>query len=319
MKSIDVFSGCGGLSLGFEKSGFETVAAFDKNASACETFNKNIRNVCRQENLLKFTPKETKIEKENIKAVIGGPPCKDFSLCNYYSRGGEKTNLVFVFKDWVEHFQPDIFVMENVVGIKTSDKLSTLKREFESIGFNVTKNTLNAHNFCVPQKRNRFFLVGSKEGYIDLEMMKKPKCNNTVRDAFQDLPNLENGEASNKYNNHVAPDHTQDMVERIKNTERGDSVYDSWGERVRLQFDEPSPTLKAGKRANYHFAHPTDNRGLSIRERARLQTFPDNFVFEGSMTEMRKQTGNAVPFLLAKHISKYVLEQKHKQSGMFSY
>lgn len=115
-----------------------------------------------------------------------------------------------------------------------------------------------------------------------------------------------------KLTNHRAPAHREKVKKRIANTKKGDPIYDSWQQNIRLKWNKPSPTLCAGPRPNFHFGHPTDPRGLTVRERARLQSFPDSFTFYGSITKQRQQTGNAVPPLLSKAIALEVKEKLEK-------
>jgi DNA (cytosine-5)-methyltransferase 1 len=305
MNSIDLFAGAGGMSYGFELENFNTVLGIEEEESFCKTFRYNIPAVCLNEDLTKIEPSSIPVSKNQVDLVLGGPPCQDFSVANYYSRGGEKTNLVFVFSKWVEYFDPEVFVMENVSGIKSVGNIfKELKQEFKKLGYNLSYNIINSANCDVPQERKRMIIIGSKKYSFDLSY--NSEKTKTVRDAFKNLPKVKSGEKDDSVNNHKAPNHKQKTIKRIKNTEYGEELFDSWSEKIRLNPNKPSPTLKAGKRANYHFAHPKDNRGLTIRERARLQSFPDSFLFKGTMTEKRTQTGNAVPVKLARTVAKTI-------------
>lgn len=314
MNFLDLFSGAGGLSLGFLKAGFSPIMAIEKDPSACKTYTENIDENCLQDDLTEMTPREL---DATPKIIIGGPPCQDFSVANYYSRGGEKTNLVFVFLDWVKFFKPRFFVMENVPGIKTVDNIfQKLVTEYEKMGYNVSYKECNSVDFGVPQKRKRVFLVGSLNKRYSFPEVNRRTV--SVEEAFYGLPKLSSGETSDIFHNHTAPDHTRKMVERFSEINQGESVYETWSEKIRLKSDAPSPTLKAGKRANFHFVHPYDDRGLTVRERARLQSFPDSFRFYGSITEQRKQVGNAVPPEMARIIAENIKTANDKTS-VFDY
>jgi DNA (cytosine-5)-methyltransferase 1 len=234
--------------------------------------------------------------------IIGGPPCQDFSVANRFSRGGEKTNLVFIFADYVSYFSPDAFVMENVVGIRSTDNVfERLLDEFRELGYDVSDRTLSSDEYGVPQKRKRVFIVGTNDS-VSFDWPNPTDERFTVSDSFDGLPELDAGEQDDSINDHRAPNHQQKTIDRINGTKCGEPLYDSWTEKIRLDPEKAAPTLKAGKRANYHFGHPHSDRGLTIRERARLQSFPDNFSFKGTLTEKRTQTGNAVPPRLAEKV-----------------
>lgn len=310
-KIVDLFSGAGGFSKGFEQAGFTVNQAFDYNENAIETYNSNHAGKGTVQDLTDVKPLE--LCDKDVDIVIGSPPCQDFSLANYYSRGGEKTNLVWVYRDYIEKLNPDAFLMENVEGMKsTGDILLNLVDSFRELGYTVTYMVVDCKQYGIAQKRRRMFIAGSKEGKFRF-----PQPNiqpSTVGEAFEGLPSLESGESSKEYLNHKAPDHDDSTIEKIKDTGQGESIYESWSEKIRLDSDKPSPTVKAGKRANFHFAHPEDDRGLSIRERARLQSFPDSFEFEGSITEQRKQVGNAVPPKVSEKLA-YKLDSHLKNGG----
>lgn len=294
---LDLFCGAGGLSRGFEVAGYDVMAGFDSDEAAVDTFRYNHPSVGLVEDLRALHPSDAPVAPRQVDGIIGGPPCQDFSVANYFSRGGEKTNLVFIFADWVEYMNPQFFVMENVVGIKsTGDVFAELLDAFPE-DYTVGHATLDAANFGVPQTRQRVFIVGNKDA--DVSFPDGDEDSVTVGDVFEDLPRVEAGETDETLPNHRAPNHQQKTIERIESANQGESLYDSWTERIRLDPTEPAPTLKAGQRINYHFGHPWIPRGLTVRERARLQSFPDNFVFCGSLTDQRTQTGDAVPPLLA--------------------
>lgn len=304
--TIDLFSGAGGLTKGFDDAGFTPLLAIDKSEPAIETLRHNLPAVGLVEDLTELRPAQAPISKTHVDGVIGGPPCQDFSVANYLSRGGEKTNLVFVFSEWVSHYEPEFFVMENVGGIKSvGDTFSELISSFPN-EYTISHATLNAADFGVAQNRNRVFIVGMQSGQFTFPSSGGDSVN--VSEAFKGLSPIKAGESDSNIPNHRAPNHQQKTIDRIANTEQGGELYESWSERIRLEDDSPAPTLKAGQRANYHFGHPSIPRGLTVRERARLQGFPDDYIFKGTITEQRTQTGNAVPPPVAKAIASELID-----------
>lgn len=211
----------------------------------------------------------------------------------------------------------------------------------DELGYEVDYRVLNSSHYGVPQTRERVIIIGNKEGEeipfpekeygeskaqksLDaLGEEKNLKEARKIKDAFGDLPSLEPGEEKTDYKtdpqceyqekmreksselkNHNAPNHGDKVVDRISQAEPGEKIpYDSWTQKRRLSWDEPAGTLLAGPRPTYHFGHPDDPRGLSIRERARIQSFPDHFEFHGPVAKQRQQTGNAVPPMMAKAIA----------------
>ena len=313
MKFADLFAGAGGFSYGLKRAGFTPELAIEKDESACKTYRNNIDKNCLSEDLTSVVPKDFDLD---VDLIAGGPPCQDFSVANYYSRGGEKTNLVFVFQDWIEYFKPKYFIMENVPGIKSVDNVfDRLVSGFEDMGYIVSHNKCNASNFGVPQKRERIFIVGCMNEIYNFPTVNRRKV--TVSEAFFDLPSP-NFEDDTGYLNHERPSHREETVEKFSEIKNGEPVYDSWSEKIRLNPDELSPTLKAGQRSTFHFLHPYEDRGLTVRERARLQSFPDWFEFFGSVTEQRKQTGNAVPPEMARFIGEQI-KNTNKKTSVFDY
>lgn len=305
---LDLFCGAGGLSSGLDDlEKFTPVLGVDKDENCIKTYKENISDNALCADLTTLNPNQLPVQPEDVDVVAGGPPCQDFSVANRYSRGGKKTNLVFVFADYVEHFNPDAFVMENVTGIKsTGDVLTKLIEKFESLNYNTTVKTLNADNFGVPQHRKRVFVVGSQYGSVEIESGDGEDV--PVSTVLNGLPEVESGESVIGMPNMRAPNHQQKTIDRIKNTEQGDSLYDNWSARIRLDPDVPTPTLKAGQRINYHFAHPEKARGLTVRERALIQGFPELYKFKGTLTSQKTQTGNAVPPPLAKHVGDAIVQ-----------
>jgi len=298
--AVGLFAGAGGMAVGMEQAGYNIQSVVDIEEYCCDTLENNFDCEVVQADL--STADYDVISPDTVDVVTGGPPCQDFSVANRFSRGGEKTNLVFVFADWVNYLSPDVFVMENVVGMEsTNNVLDNLLSEFSSMGYSVQNLKLNAKDFGVPQHRERIILVGSKVGDIEPPIATVDEYT-TVGEALDTYPSVAAGETDGTVINHRAPNHQQKTVDKIAGTGFGEQIYESWGSKIRLDPNDVAPTLKAGQRANYHFAHPYDDRGLTIRERAEIMSFPETFEFCGTVTEMRTQTGNAIPPNMAKEI-----------------
>ena len=350
MQILDLFCGAGGLSVGFDREGYDVVGGVDFEGAFSETFEHNHDAEFIEADLSEVTG--TRIldqlgyDPGDIDGVVGGPPCQGFSLAGAKTNPADERNfLVTNFIKSVYEMDPDWFVMENVPRISTMEDgkvLEYILSQFDKIGYNTGWSVLNAADYGVPQNRERAFFIGHKTNKnIDFPEATFRKSNKqqtlftdrepprTVYDAFGDLPSLEPGEEKVGYNSepegeyqnemrrdnpkltsHRAPNHGQKVVSRIEKASPGEKIpYDSWSQKRRLKYEEPAPTLLAGPRPTYHFAHPSDNRGLSVRERARLQSFSDNYLFKGPITKQRQMTGNAVPPLLSQAVARAISDQ----------
>lgn len=369
MNLIDLFAGCGGLSLGMELAGFNIPLAVEKDEWAAETYkfnhpttkvvNKDITQILDLDSFFDRT-----IE---IDGIVGGPPCQGFSLSGNRDKKDPRNSLFIEFVRFVEHFSPKFFVMENVQGIlsmKTQKGIlvkDVILDEFSRLDYNVEIFKLNAAEFGVPQNRIRVFFIGMKN---DIEYDKEKiepkgflfgKNQITIEQAIMDLPQIDSGEgeefqqypveATNDYQkwarnnssgvyNHIAMKHTARLVERFSKIGYGQSVADVAEEfqqrkrgdsskisgkvysqnNMRPYPNKPSPTIAASFQSN--FVHPFINRNFTAREGARLQSFPDTYIFHGKRTTMSweknlsqyQQIGNAVPPLLAKAIGKSIMD-----------
>lgn len=364
MNIIDLFAGCGGLSLGFKMAGFQIPLAVEKDEWAAKTYSFNhcntkviiddIRYITNLSNILS--------SDAEINGIIGGPPCQGFSLSGNRDKNDPRNSLFMEFVRFVEHFKPQFFVMENVPGIlsmttkKGESVKDVIKQQFNNIGYEVHVFQLNAAEFGVPQSRLRVFFIGLRNDYIyDLERIKpigflKGNRQITIDEAIMDLPQLQAGEGSEEsfytsepttdyqkwarnnsttLHNHVTMKHTARLIERFSQIGYGQSVANVAAEyqqrqrgdaskisgkvysqnNMRPYPDKPSPTIPASFQSN--FIHPHLNRNYTAREGARLQSFPDTYVFLGKRTTMSweknlsqyQQIGNAVPPLLAKAVA----------------
>lgn len=305
---ISLFSGCGGMDLPFHKAGFKVVWAIDSNKYACKTFSRNIADVIINDS----------IENINIAQVpeadicIGGFPCQDFSLIwKRPGLEGTRGNLYTYFLDFVNKKKPKAFVAENVKGLLSANNYQAIKQiisDFESIapGYLVKPKLYNFADYGVPQFRQRVLLVGIRMdtgfNFVHPQPEYGPNRKKPYRTAGEALKNVEAVLDNNKH--HKIQTRTVEILNRIKpggnfSDIPKDSPYYVKGMIShiyrRIHPDKPSSTIIAGGGGGtwgYHYLEP---RSLTNRERARLQTFPDDFVFEGSTTEVRRQIGNAVP------------------------
>jgi DNA (cytosine-5)-methyltransferase 1 len=341
---VDIFSGAGGLSIGAEMSGIKTVIAVENDKHAYETYKFNHQNtevICDDIRNVSFDKKY-----KNPFILFGGPPCQGFSTSNTKTRNTDNANnsLFYEYIRQVSELSPEWFVFENVEGITTFENGTVVKKLealFKKIGYKTSHKVLTGSDYGVPQNRNRFFMIGNKLG-LDFEFPKKTKRKVSVQQAIGDLPDLINGaileEAPYKTNrvnqyakimrgkskkstqNYVS--RNQDYVlERYKYIKPGqnwraipenlmlnykDSSNCHSGIYKRLDPDKPSVVI-----ANYRknmLIHPFQNRGLSVREAARIQSFPDTFIFKGNLSFQQQQIGNAVPPLLAKAIFEQIIK-----------
>ena len=376
---LDLFSGCGGLSLGLELADHDqlqlnTIAAIDNWRVACHTYSQNLglEPFCSDVNADAIQSALANKEKPDV--IVGGPPCQGFSTSGKRALDDPRNSLVNEFLDSVRRLSPKVFVMENVSGFKSFQGgmlLEETTRAAGDLGYEVHTMVLQASHFGVPQRRRRFFMIGAKCTYTDLieeftgihhqtseelfsinprlhfEVPLNPSLEGwSFGDATSDLPSLNAGETATHYksspvneiqryfrsakkksvSDHTARGHKPGFVEMMSYIPQGKSALDPDINRLipsnirpgkgfpnsysRIRFDLPSPTITRNftTPSSANCIHPLDNRALSLREGARLQTFPDHFVFMGSIDEKRLQIGNAVPPLLAKKIGELILK-----------
>jgi DNA (cytosine-5)-methyltransferase 1 len=312
-KVISLFSGCGGLDLGFHQEGYETVWANDFDHWACETFKKNIGDVIVEGDIEQIDPYDnTSIPDCDI--VLGGFPCQDFSMIwKRPGLDGERGNLYKSFLRVVDAKKPKVFVAENVKGLLTANNKKAIKQivsDFEKIapGYNVKVKLYNFADYGVAQLRERILIVGIRSD-IDIDF-EHPEPTHSAKNedllphvtAGQALANIPS-DAKNMEQQKLSPK----TVEKLKLISAGGNFTDIPKDHPlyvkgmishvyrRIHPDQPSKTIIAaggGGTWGYHYPEP---RSLNNRERARLQSFPDNFEFVGTMSQVRKQIGNAVP------------------------
>ncbi len=325
LKVLDLFCGCGGLSLGFEQSGFEISLGIDNWRESLQTFQNNHKNsevLCAD--LSKIKPQEI---NKKFDVIIGGPPCQGFSISGKRNPNDPRNKLYQSFLSFVEYFRPKAFIMENVpnlVAMNNGKVKDQIIKEFEALGYTVVYKILLASDFGVPQNRKRVIFVGLKSGkeFVFPEGKHRDK-KITSFEAISDLPENEVNDGtsypcspkseyqkmmrknSTKVFNHKTTKHTEQTIKIIslvpdggnykdlpKNLQNTRKVNIAW---TRLNSKKPSFTIDTGHRHHFHYSY---KRIPTVRETARIQSFPDNFIFSGSKTAQEKQVGNAVPPIL---------------------
>jgi len=301
MKTVDLFSGCGGLSLGFQNSGFNIVAALDNWDFAVKVYSDNFTHPIYKIDLSN-TDCIDLIKEINPDVIIGGPPCQDFSSAGKRDETLGRADLTLNFSKIVTAINPQWFVMENVERIIKSSILNKSIEVFKRSNYGITTEIINASYCGVPQSRKRFFMIGKKgvpdnfiSPYLRKNQYSKPM---TLFDFFGNSLGLE------YYYRHPR----------------------SYTRRGIFSIYEPSPTIRGVNRPiprNYkkHQGDPvaiTNNlRPLTTRERSLIQTFPNNFIFNGNKTELEQIIGNAVPVKLAEFVAQcikeYIIDSKENK------
>lgn len=364
LKLLDLFSGAGGLSLGFEMAGFEVLAGIDIETSFLKSYELSHPNTLAiNEDLsdknIKSVLNARGISPSEIEMVIGGPPCQGFSTAGNRMVDDPRNKLVRTYAKAIKDLNPCLFLMENVSGLASMKNgmgervADELLKFFGKMNYNTHFKVLVAADYGVPQLRKRIFFVGVRKDFEDnflwpkkthypkdsLMSFSNSKNYLTVTDAISDLPKLNAGEVILEYDcppqneyqkwaregsdrlyNHKAPKHSDLVIERIENIPQGGN-HSNLPEELKLKSGYPNiyGRLRSGFPADTitgnfgcasapgRFLHPINNRVLTVREGARLQSFPDCVEFFGSLSQMYKQVGNAVPPLMAKAIATSIL------------
>lgn len=295
MRVIDLFSGCGGMSLGFQNAGFQIVAAYDNWQPAIDIYQRNFQHPVFKKDLSteNIVPELRDFHPDMI---IGGPPCQDFSIAGKREFKGERANLTLKYGQIVSEVRPKWFVMENVYNIEKSPVFNEVLSIFKSAGYGITKHVWDASYMGVPQMRRRYFVIGKlgeKDDFLlDKLLSGLSKERMTVRKYFESKPIT---------------------AEFIYQHPR------SYKRRAIFSVDEPLSTIRSVNRpipSNYIF-HPADKTNdlskvhvLTSKERSLIQSFPDSFVFVGTTSSIEKAIGNAVPVKMAEFIARVIYELK---------
>ncbi|WP_213497006.1 DNA cytosine methyltransferase [Lactococcus formosensis] len=327
-KVLETFAGAGGLALGLEKAGLTSVGALelDKNAAQTLRDNRPEWNVIENDiSLVADQGIQQYIDDTEVDILSGGYPCQSFSYAG--KREGladTRGTLFYPYSKILSELKPKIFIAENVKGLVNHDEgrtLETMIEVFESNGYKVCWNVLNAWNYDVAQKRERIVIIGIRQDLIDKE--KKPfaypkaqEYKPVLRDVLKDVPESAGTEYSEKKKQVmklVPPGGSWvDLPEQVAKDYMGASWFSGGGKRGmarRLSWDEPSLTLTTSpSQKQTERAHPDDTRPFTTREYARIQSFPDEWNFSGGTGAIYKQIGNAVPVNLAEYVGKAVVD-----------
>lgn len=309
MTFVDLFCGAGGLSKGLEMSGLEGICGLDWFNEACMTYNRNFDHpfingdIKEPENKNKFYDTvRNQLNGRHLSIVAGGFPCQGFSMAGNRIVDDPRNSLYKELIEIVVELQPDFVVCENVKGLRTMLNGLVEKKiisDFKEIGYEMNVTTLCAADYYTPQKRERVIFIGNRIGVKNFhpKPILSPKEYITTGEAIGDIIN----HPVDPEWNHVPTIHRPDMAKRIMETPEGASLYkgysDAW---KKCPWNAPSCTIKENHGGVN--LHPKLPRVLTAREMARLQSFPDDFIFEGKKNKQLVQIGNAVPPLLGKAI-----------------
>lgn len=348
MKVADLFAGVGGLSQGFIKAGFSIDLAVEFDSSIAKAYQLNHPDTkVYNEDICNMDFSKIHMLHPNIDVVVGGPPCQGFSQKGKRLKLDDPRNFLFQrFVDFVKEFRPKYFVLENVPNIiTTADGFfkEQIISAFSSLGYNVSCGVLCALDFGIPQDRRRAVFIGAlNKPAPSLPIPNGKKCN--IAQAIYDLPFIKSGEGveTSSYDkaprseyqmelraketilhNHVATNHSKSALAKLALIPKGKgkevlpqelltkSIYS--GTWCRLLEDGYAPTIttRFDTPSSGRFTHPILDRCLTVREAARIQSFPDSFIFYGNRTSQMKQVGNAVPPLLAYEIAKVIVNNQN--------
>lgn len=343
---VDLFCGIGGLSHGFIKERFNVLAGYDIDDACKYAFEKNNKSkfICADVGQLKGENILKEFSSSQVKILVGCAPCQPFSSYTFKEKVKSKSKwgLLYDFLRIIKEVVPDVVSMENVaqlVNFKRGQVFDDFIEGLKNIDYFVSHKIVNCPDYGIPQKRKRLVLLASKLGQIDLiEKTHNPSNYKTVKDAIGDLPEISDGESHPEDRLHFARKLSPLNKKRIKFTPYGGSWKD-WPQSLvldchkkksgksyssvygRMKWEEPAPTITTHciGYGNGRFGHPVQDRGISLREAAILQTFPENYDFFDPSAEflssfIARQLGNAVPVELGRIIAKSI--KKHLENNL---
>lgn len=290
IKTVDLFCGCGGMSLGFQNAGFKVMSAFDNWQPAVDTYNNNFSHKAIRADISEAGFYE-QVASLSPDLISGGPPCQDFSIAGKRDAKGSRANMTLIYSQIVSRVRPKWFVMENVYNIEKFPVLVDALKVFKEAGYGVSKRVIDASYVGVPQMRRRYFVIGRlgvQDGFLDDQLAGGLSAKRTsVRDYLGDS-------LGTKY---------YYMHPR------------SYNRRGIFSIDEPSATIRGVNRpmpGNYR-KHPADKtsdfrkvRALTSTERALIQSFPGSYIFKGTKSAIEQMIGNAVPVRLAEYVASVI-------------
>jgi DNA (cytosine-5)-methyltransferase 1 len=344
LKAIDFFSGAGGLTHGLKVAGIDVIAGIDNDAACKATFEKNNAGaIFLEKDITQYIPadleRDLEIKKNDDSMIFAGcAPCQFWSIIRTSKEKSKKTrNLILDFQKFIEYFKPGFVVVENVPGI-SSKKESPMGRfitALENLGYNVAHDIMDMSLYGIPQKRRRFTLLASRVSSISLPKPTKKRM--TVRDVLgikNGFPKIKAGTTDKTDLLHASANLSEKNIKRLRMTNKDGGDRSAWQNKIKYQlacyassekkfydtygrmwWDRPAPTIttKFFSISNGRFAHPEEDRAISLREGATLQTFPRNYKFFGtSMASTAKMIGNAVPPSFATIIGRQIIKAANK-------
>lgn len=351
IKAVDFFSGAGGLTYGLRMAGIDVIAGIDNDDVCKETYERNNPGaVFLDKDVTKYSPKELQNDlnlKENDDNLLfaGCAPCQYWSIIHTSKEKSQKTkNLILDFQNYVEYFRPGFVLVENVPGISSSKKggpMNSFIKALEKLGYQFNDfHVVDMSEYGIPQKRKRFTLLASR--VVEVKLPAPLKKQKTVRDVLglhNGFSKVVAGTKDNTRKMHTVAGLSQKNLERLKMTSKDGGDRTLWQSKKshalacfssnkkmfsdtygRMWWDKPAPTIttKFYSISNGRFAHPEENRGISLREGATLQTFPKSYEFVStSIADIAKMIGNAVPPEFAKILGEQIV--KSVDNGTKSY
>ena len=345
-RAIDLFSGAGGLHIGFENAGFDIKLCIDNDNLVERTHRRNFPYIPMINRDIREVPvDEIKgyLEDGTLDVVIGGPPCQGFSTIGKRvssdpqkrAKHDPRNELVLVYANLIKELRPKFIVMENVKGIltlKNGEYLKNVMKQLKEAGYDARYKLINMADYGVPEIRERVIIIGNRVGlpvqfpvpdHSDNPEDGLPGWNNCW-DVIKDLEQL----SDDPEINHVALKHTEKNIARYRLIPEGGRLPEdelppelyrrNFGNTYkRLSRTRPALTMVPGNDA--FPIHPTLHRSLTVREAARIQTFPDSIIFEGNRRQQGHQVGNAVPPVFSEKLANFILDeiQKAKDSGLY--
>ena len=342
----DFFSGCGGASRGFQNAGINPVFALDFDEDAASTFRKNFPDVLfSMSDIMRFDTSRLDelmlAGKKSPTLFCGCAPCQPFTKQNTTKPDSKRDGRRFLLSEFgalVQRYLPDYVFVENVPGIRKvigNSTLTRLKKRLEELRYHTTVGIVDSRKYGVPQRRRRLVLLASRHGPVDLpDPTHDPALDipySTVREWIAHMPAISAGETHTTVPNHRAASLSSLNLERIKATPPEGSRAD-WPKRLqlschmkagycghtdvygRMKWDAPATglTTRCISLSNGRYGHPEQDRAISVREAAALQTFPDDFTFSGSLNSQARQIGNAVPVLLAEILGLHIIDHRKR-------
>lgn len=336
--AIDLFSGCGGLTLGLKQAGFRVIGAVEMSAVAVDTYKVNHKSVhVWEKDICKLSIAEVRrklrLEPGELDLLAGCPPCQGFStittLNGKYSSNDPRNNLVFQFMRFVRGLRPKTIMMENVPALARDRRMTKLLAELASLGYKCSTDVLNAADYGVPQRRRRFILMAGRRE--EIPFAKKARSQPVVRDAFKKLGRGARLDPLHNYKEKrtaLVKDRIRsvpanggsrfDLGEghQLKCHQTFDGFKDIYG---RMSWDKVAPTITTGcfNPSKGRFLHPTKHRAITLREAALLQTFPKSYFFSLERGRIRaaEMIGNALPPEFIRRHARKVIEELEQSYG----